>query len=122
VAKFDAPGDAAPHRPRQVLYYPLRQLASPSLVVDITASQARKMRAVRCYESQVGPADAKAPPTLVGSALSLSSLEARDAFYGAQIGVAYGEPYVMRETLALGDPVDHFRRNAFAAPLFFPER
>jgi hypothetical protein len=58
----------------------------------------------------------------VGSALSLSSLEARDRFYGAQIGVAHGEPYVTREVLGLADPVDHFRRNAFARPLFFPRR
>jgi LmbE family N-acetylglucosaminyl deacetylase len=29
---------------------------------------------------------------------------------------------VARETLGLADPVDHFRRNSFARPLFFPPR
>jgi bacillithiol biosynthesis deacetylase BshB1 len=61
------------------------------------------------------------PQTLVGSPLSLTSLEARDRFYGARIGVSHGEPYVLRETLGLSDPLDHFRRNTFARPLFFPE-
>jgi bacillithiol biosynthesis deacetylase BshB1 len=115
-------GDGEPHTPRQVLYYPMRHLAEPSFVVDVTAVHARKMAAVRCYGSQV-EARADAPPTLVGSALSLSSLEARDAFYGARIGVPFGEPYVVRETLGLADPLDHFRRNQFGGkPLYFPER
>jgi N-acetylglucosamine malate deacetylase 1 len=65
---------------------------------------------------------ADAPPTLVSSPLALASLEARDRFYGSHIGVAHGEPFVTRETLGVADPIDHFRRNAFARPLHFPER
>ena len=121
VRKFEAEPPGAPFTPRQVLYYPLRHLAEPSFVVDVTSVYERKREAVRCYASQVQPRP-DAPPTLVGSPLSLSSLEARDAFYGAQVGVAHGEPYVVRETLGLADPVDHFRRNSFARPLFFPPR
>ena len=34
----------------------------------------------------------------------------------------HGEPYVVRETLGLADPLEHFRRNSFAKPLFFPQR
>jgi N-acetylglucosamine malate deacetylase 1 len=121
VRKFDTEPTGAPFTPRQVLYYPLRHLAEPSFVVDVTSVYEQKRAAVRCYASQVQPRP-DAPPTLVGSPLSLSSLEARDAFYGAQVGVAYGEPYVVRETLGLVDPLEHFRRNSFARPLFFPQR
>jgi bacillithiol biosynthesis deacetylase BshB1 len=121
VRKFETEPPSEAFTPRQVLYYPMRHLAEPSVVIDITSAFERKQEAIRCYASQVQPR-ADAPPTLVGSPLSLSSLEARDRFYGAQIGVAYGEPYVLRETLGLADPVDHFRRNSFARPLFFPER
>ncbi len=121
VRRFETDPLTAPFTPRQVLYYPMRHLAEPSLVVDITEAFERKRAAIGCYASQVEPRP-DAPPTLVGSPLSRSSLEARDAFYGARIGVAYGEPYVLRETLGLADPVDHFRRNSFARPLFFPER
>lgn len=121
VRKFETEPASAAFTPRQVLYYPLRHLAEPSLVVDVSAAWERKMAAVRCYASQVQPR-ADGPQTLVGSPLSLSSLEARDRFYGAQIGVTHGEPYVARETLGLVDPVEHFRRNSFARPLFFPHR
>jgi len=120
VRKFETEPPSAPFTPRQVLYYPMRHLAEPSVVIDVTAAHERKMAAIRCYASQVEPR-AEGPQTLVGSPLSLTSLEARDRFYGAQIGVSHGEPYVLRETLGLTDPVEHFRRNSFARPLFFPE-
>lgn len=120
VRKFETEPPSAPFTPRQVLYYPMRHLAEPSFVVDVTAAFEQKMAAIRCYASQVEPR-ADGPQTLVGSPLSLTSLEARDRFYGARIGVSHGEPYVLRETLGLSDPLDHFRRNTFARPLFFPE-
>ncbi|AGC48045.1 hypothetical protein MYSTI_06772 [Myxococcus stipitatus DSM 14675] len=120
VRKFETEPPGAPFTPRQVLYYPLRHLAAPSFVVDVSAVYETKTAAVHCYASQVLPRPG-APATLVGSALSLSSLEARDRFYGAQVGVAHGEPYIVREMLGLVDPVEHFRRNSFEKPLFFPQ-
>lgn len=107
--------------PRRVLYYPMRHLAEPNLIVDVSDAYATKTAAIACYRSQVEPRDDE-PFTLVGSPLSLSSLEARDRFYGAHIGVAHGEPYLTRETLGIADPVEHFRRNDFPASLVFPER
>lgn len=120
IRKFETEPPSAPFTPRQVLYYPMRHLAEPSFVVDVTAAFDRKMAAIRCYASQV-ESRVDGPQTLVGSPLSLSSLEARDRFYGARIGVSHGEPYILRETLGLADPLEHFRRNTFARPLFFPE-
>lgn len=107
--------------PRQVLYYPQRQLATPSFVVDVSDQADRKRQAILCHASQVLP-DPGAAPTLVGSNLAIPSLEARDRFYGAHIGVAFGEPYVVRPLLGLHDPIDHFRRNSWAIPHFLPER
>lgn len=116
-------GDATqlPFTPRQVLYYPMRQLERASIIVDVSREHPQKMAAVQCYTSQVSPAP-DAHPTLVGSTLSLASLEARDRFHGAQIGVAHGEPYILRNAVGVADPLDHFRRNSFGPPLFFPER
>jgi bacillithiol biosynthesis deacetylase BshB1 len=110
------PAFSVPH----VMHYPMRQLHKPSIIVDISAAADRKLAAIRAHASQVGPRPGE-PHTLVASPLSLTSLEARDAFYGAQIGVAHGEPFIVREALGLADPLDHFRRNAFARPLFRPE-
>lgn len=116
----DGDGDDA-FSPRQVLYYPMRHVAEPSFIVDVTASYEKKTAAIACYRSQVEPRQGE-PSTLVSSPLSLSSLEARDRFYGAHIGVEHGEPYLIREVLGLEDAVAHFRRNSFARPLVFPER
>lgn len=110
-----------PFTPRQVLYYPMRHVAEPSFVVDVSDAYAQKTAAIRCYKSQVDTQEGE-PFTLVSSPLSLSSLEARDRFYGAHIGVAHAEPYVIRETLGLADPIAHFRSNSFARALVFPER
>lgn len=111
----------APHTVRQVLQYPMRHLTQPTFLVDITAQAERKDAAIRCYASQVQP-DPTQPPTLVGSALSLPSIEARDRFHGALIGVERAEAYIATSALAIADPVAHFRANTGAAPLFFPER
>ena len=111
----------APHRPSQVLYYPMRHLAEPTFVVDISAVAPRKDQAIQCHASQVLPNPA-APPTLVSSDLSLPALQARDQVYGALIGVARGEAYVTRNALGVADPVAHFRREAAGQALFFPSR
>jgi N-acetylglucosamine malate deacetylase 1 len=54
----------------------------PNLTVDITAQIERKMKAVRCYESQI--------PAFPG-ARSAEALEALAKFRGTQAGFAFGE-------------------------------
>ena len=116
----------APHAVATVLYYPMRHLAEPSFIVDVTDTMDAKRSAIACHASQVVPTS-DGPQTLVSSPLAASALEARDAFYGAQIGAAFGEPYVVHAALGLVDPIEHFRNNhfrndAFARPLFFPSK
>lgn len=113
------PASPSRHVVEQILYYPMRELTEPTFVVDVTQAYSKKTAAIARHRSQVGPGPGE---TLVASPLSLPSLEARDRFYGAQIGVAYGEPYVARQMLGLCDPIAHFRANRFARPLFFPRR
>ena len=107
------------HLVREVLHYPMRVLDAPSFVVDITHVAELKRRAILCHASQVTPAPG-APPTLVGSAQSLDALEARDRFYGAQIGAAHGEPFIVRSTLHLTDPLAHLRGRPGSAFFFEP--
>ena len=46
--------------------------------------------------------------TLIGRPEFLEHIEARDRRYGAQIGVRYGEPFLVREALKVDDPVAFF--------------
>lgn len=129
-AATDAPA-LAPHRPRQVLYYPMRELAEPTLVIDISEDIATKRAAIACHASQVGvqanstavdAAPTLLAPTLLASSLSMAALDARDRMAGALIGTAYGEPFISPTMIGLRDPIAFGRANAFAEPLFRPER
>jgi bacillithiol biosynthesis deacetylase BshB1 len=111
VKKY-APQAGLPHRPQAEIYYQMRVAFEPSFISDISEVQERKMKAAAAYSSQIvregDDKQQKSPPTLVSSPLSLSSIEARDAQYGAQIGCAFGEPFLTRQTVRIDDPVLHF--------------
>ncbi|MFN8389092.1 MAG: bacillithiol biosynthesis deacetylase BshB1 [Bdellovibrionota bacterium] len=117
-----APELGKPFQPRQVLYYQMRTAFRPSVVVDVTPVYATKRAAITVYSSQLirEKAVEGAPPTLVSSPLSQSSIEARDQYYGAMIGVSFAEPLLVRTALALKDPVEHFRANPIAETLILP--
>lgn len=109
------PDLGARHVMRELVHYPMRVLATPSFVVDVAHVVAIKRQAIACHASQVA-AIVGAPATLVAS--SIGTLETRDAFYGAQIGSLAGEPFIARSTLAIADPLAHFRARP-GAPHFF---
>ncbi|HWR52222.1 MAG TPA: bacillithiol biosynthesis deacetylase BshB1 [Bryobacteraceae bacterium] len=93
-----------PHRPFKVLYSSLYANVTPSFVVDITAQFERRMSALLAYKSQYGAAEQ-------GSGLFPNEQEIRDRlgavarFYGNLIGVKYGEPFVIKETMRVDDVV-----------------
>ncbi len=93
-----------PYRPRKLIYSSLYADVRPSFVVDITAQFERRMEALFCYQSQYAP-------QLPASELFPSKDEIRERlaaiarFYGQQIGVRYGEPFVVKETMLIDDVV-----------------
>ena len=100
-------------RPVKVVFCQGRFEFAPSFIVDITDAHDRKMSAIRAYATQFLHAD---PPgsetapgeTLIGRPEFLDHIEARDRRYGSQIGVRYGEPFLVREALRVDDPVAFF--------------
>lgn len=69
------------------------------LVLDVGPVFARKMKAVRCFKSQLhrpGKAARHAPVTRIGAADFLPLQEALHRFYGQQAGCELGEPYALR--------------------------
>ncbi|MEZ5401826.1 MAG: bacillithiol biosynthesis deacetylase BshB1 [Bryobacteraceae bacterium] len=93
-----------PHRPRKVIYSSVYADVTPSFLVDISAQFERRMEALFRYESQYGDHEA-------GSSLFPARAETRDRletvarFYGHKIGVKYAEPFVVKEAMAVEDPV-----------------
>jgi len=93
-----------PHRPQKILYAALYADVKPSFIVDISGQFERRMKALLSYASQYGR-------TEEGSTLFPDEEEIRDRlasvarFYGNQIGVKYGEPFVVKEAIRIDDVV-----------------
>ena len=87
-----------PYHPERLFYYyciHLRQVARPAFVLDISAHWERKLAAISCYESQFIHGRASDDPSF------LERVRDEAAFWGKQIGVRYGEPWTVRETLGV---------------------
>ena len=102
LTKLDLPGK--PHRPTKILYASLYTNVRPSFVVDITAQFERRLRSLFCYRSQFDdqPAGSDVFPPREEIAERVRSVA---PYYGALIGVKYGEPYVVKETMSVDDVV-----------------
>jgi bacillithiol biosynthesis deacetylase BshB1 len=93
-----------PHRPFKILYASSYADVRPSFIVDISAQFERRMAALLSYTSQYGE-------MIEGGALFPNEQEIRERlgavarFYGNQIGVKYGEPFVVKEVMQVDDIV-----------------
>lgn len=101
---------SAPHRPYKVIYASLYANAKPSFVVDISAQFEARMAALLSYQSQYGSQRECSQDE--GSGLFPPEQEIRERlgaaarFYGNLIGVKYGEPFVVKETMQVDDIVN----------------
>jgi bacillithiol biosynthesis deacetylase BshB1 len=98
------PERGAAWRPRKIAYAVTMTEArdiAPSFVVDITPHWETKLRAIGAYESQW-----TAPPGETGTLpldLYRERVELAGRRHGQRIGVTYGEGFVTREPLVVGD-------------------
>ncbi len=98
LSKTDMPGE--PHYPARIFYFlsvHIRLHVQPSFVMDVSAYQEEKMRAIACYHSQFIQGRPTTPPTI------LDDLNDRARYWGWAIGTRYGEPFVSREVPGLAD-------------------
>jgi len=91
-----------PHRPHKILYSSLYANVTPSFVVDVSRQFERRMAALFSYQSQYG-ASAEATDLFPGQKEIRERLAAIARFYGNLIGVEYGEPFVIKETMRVDD-------------------
>jgi bacillithiol biosynthesis deacetylase BshB1 len=109
LKKLDTGQEA--HRPFKVIFYPTRFEFPPSFVVDITDHHDRKLAALGSYRSQFNNSPKKTygdDETLLSRPDFLERISTRDKQYGIYIGAQYGEPFLVREALKIGDPVEFF--------------
>jgi bacillithiol biosynthesis deacetylase BshB1 len=85
-------GTGGAHRPLRVYWYMLHHVFEPSLVIDVSPVWERRRRFLEIYASQVSPG-AGAGPTAINDGSFAALLSARATFFGAMVGVEYGEPF-----------------------------
>lgn len=97
--------DLPKHRPHRVVYYMTTYEFEPTFVVDITGQFETKLKALQSYRSQFYNPDWPGEQTFVSSKWFMDAVEFRARHYGWKAGVKYGEPFRIRELLALDDIV-----------------
>jgi bacillithiol biosynthesis deacetylase BshB1 len=103
VSKF---GDRQPpHRPHRVVYYYLHRVADVSMVVDISVSFDRKLKAIRAFRSQFLPQPGSDAMTFISRPEFLENFISRARYFGSLIGAEYGEPFHIREMNRVEDLV-----------------
>jgi bacillithiol biosynthesis deacetylase BshB1 len=98
-------GAGLPHRPERLYYYMLYTLSrpfTPSFVVDVSAVWEHRLAALQAYRSQFSAEGGGAGTVLLRPEFE-RFLTVKAAWFGAMIGVAYGEPFYTPGPVALDD-------------------
>jgi bacillithiol biosynthesis deacetylase BshB1 len=95
-------------RPTHMIYYFHHEVATPSFVVDISEEFETKMKAIKSYKSQFYNPDSSEPETYISSQAFEKSIAVRAQYFGFQIGVRYGEPFLVKEPLKINNLSDIF--------------
>ena len=95
-------------RPAVIFYYFLRHETDPSFIVDVSDTFDIKMKAIMAHKSQFHNPDSNEPDTFISSSFFMDSVVNRMKYHGLKIGTSYGEPFVVKETLRIDDPVKFF--------------
>lgn len=107
-----SPGLGEPHRPGVTFQYLLHDSYEPDFVVDVSDTWDLRQKAVSAYGSQVFQVDREAdddgeePPTKIASRDFWYAQEGRARHFGALVGATFGEAFLSRLPLAVGDVLD----------------
>lgn len=105
--KFPAKGE--PYRPNEVLFFMAHLTFEPSFIVDITNFFEIKMKAIKCYKSQLYDPSISGRQTNISRPEFLKYIEARAIHYGSMISTLYGEPFFVRRAVPVDDPVELYK-------------
>ncbi len=97
-----------PFRPRIIIYFQHRDEFEPTFLVDVSKEFEQKMAAIRAHNSQFFTPESKEPESFISSSQFMEGLVNRLRYYGARIGVEYAEPFLVKESLRIDDPLAFF--------------
>lgn len=95
-------------RPQYIIYYFHHWVEKPTFIVDISEEFAKKMEAIKAYKSQFYDPGSKEPQTYISDKSFLKSIETRARYFGYQIGVDFGEPFLVKSVLKIDNLLNIF--------------
>jgi len=98
LRRFPAGGEA--WKAAWTCYYFINDQAPPTFVVDVSNHYEVKRRALACHASQFAPRAPGAVETRLTSVRFRQFIESRDALFGAEIGAAFAEGFVVKRVPA----------------------
>jgi bacillithiol biosynthesis deacetylase BshB1 len=98
-----SPRLSTPHTISSLCFYQMRTGFAPSFLVDVSAVYETKLKSIRAYKSQLNTLTSA--KTLIADPRTLQVLQARDTYFGSQIGVQYAEAYFTYQAVGLSDPL-----------------
>jgi bacillithiol biosynthesis deacetylase BshB1 len=95
-------GKGQPFRPDRVYYYMSHSPFTPAFVIDISPVWTQKLAVIGAYRTQFFNDETGVGKTAISDPAFLRYHESRSVYFGAMIGVPYGEPYYSTGPLGFG--------------------
>jgi len=100
------PVSGQPHRPKKVLYASMYWEVKPSFLVDITPQWERKLAAINCFASQFAGDLRDITELYPAWSKLIDRITTQCKYFGHLMGVAFAEPFVVKEAMAVDDIVN----------------
>ncbi len=96
-------------RPTALLYFKLPAGTFPSFVIDVSDFATQRLSAIQAYGSQLFNPSSGEPATYLSHPDFLARVSAVHTYFGALIGKALGEGFLVKGTLEIPDLVGFFK-------------
>lgn len=92
-----------PFRPQSIYHYIQYKFLSADFIVDTTEFFETKMKSILAYSTQFYTKDSDQPTTLISEEKFLEYIRAKDSVWGNNIGVRYGEGFMIDRIIGIDD-------------------
>ena len=98
----------AHYRPESLIYYFQHTVVQPTFIVDISDEFETKLKAIKAFKSQFYEKESSEPQTYISRPEFLESVTNKAKYFGFQIGVDYGEPFLVKSAIKINNIMDVF--------------
>ncbi|MFH1760638.1 MAG: bacillithiol biosynthesis deacetylase BshB1 [bacterium] len=93
------------HRAKALVHFAGKNVYQPSFAVDVSGFFKMRMKAIKCFKSQLYNPKSREPDTTISNPQFLEWIEARARYWGSLIGTTYAEPFYFPQILPVKNPL-----------------